>query len=72
MIKAAAVLIHLPSPSGFFGILDSSKLNVGSVGGAGGGAEADRQDMYFDFGFKWTLAMLREAGKVEVGQGRVR
>jgi hypothetical protein len=54
-IKAAAVLIHFPSPSGFLGILDSSKLNVTSVGNGGGGAEADRVDICFGFGLEWAL-----------------
>ena len=29
MINAAAVLMNLPSPSGFFGISDNGKLNSG-------------------------------------------
>jgi len=64
MTKAAAVLIHLPSPSGFFGIFDSSKLNVGSSGGAGGGAEAEREDISFGLGLKWILQRLRDADGV--------
>ena len=51
IIKAAAVLIHFPSPNGFLlGILDTGKLNVTSCGGGGGGAEADRVDIGFDMG----------------------
>jgi hypothetical protein len=64
IIKAAAVLIHLPSPSGFFGILDSSKSNVGSAGGAGGGAEAESEDMNLGLGPERVLQRLRDADGV--------
>jgi hypothetical protein len=53
--------MHLPSPSGFFGIFDSSKLNVGSAGGAGGGAEAESEDISLGLGFTWILQRLRDA-----------